>query len=168
MKKWTIFYASWKKVVYFNTIAKFEKNYNSLYNDYSNAHWAIFEYLKKHLWNTRKKWVKCYTNKFLHFENTFFSRDEKTHNNVKQKLQFFIDKWRNDDDFDIKIDDDVVNDLYIVMNRKLNFFLSNQYHNIVQQLAKTKRRLSKKLWRINIIRNFINFVNSYALKFVKK
>ena len=133
MKEWMTFYERWKIVVYFDIVAKLKDQYNFFHNDYFNAHYAAFEYLKKHLWSTRRKWAKCYTNKILHFENIATSRDERAHHQIKQQLQFFIDKC-NDcvfDDINSWVNDDVVDDLYIVINIKLALFLNDQYHNIV-------------------------------------
>lgn len=69
-EEWEAFYRRWKEIVYSNTIALLEERYNSLHRDYSDAHWMIFDYLEEHLWPRRRKWAKCYTDKFLHFANT--------------------------------------------------------------------------------------------------
>ena len=91
-KKWEAFYKRWKNVVYAIILEMLEKRYNALHHDYPNANWGIFDYLEEHLWPRRRKWAKCFIDKVLHFDNIFSSHDEDAHHQVKQELQFSIDR----------------------------------------------------------------------------
>ena len=74
--------------------AQLEKHHQKFYMIYLKINVRICEYLKSKIWSRRRKWIKCYIDVFLHFENIFTSRDENEHQKIKTNLQFLIDeRW---------------------------------------------------------------------------
>ncbi len=108
-----------------------------------NHEWAIF-YLKNDLLLIyKKKFVKCWINCKLHFNNYITFCDKKSNATLKHKLEFFIDDLKS-----------------VVDNLKL--LLMNQHHDYIEIIQMTKIRLSFYLWAL-ILRDLVTHVISFAL-----
>ena len=84
------FMKGWKTLRMAETPALLNERYNAFYYIYLDVDVRICMYIEEHIWPSRTRWAKCHTDKFLHFGNTFTSRSEDAHHQVKQELQFFI------------------------------------------------------------------------------
>jgi len=87
-EEWEVFYKQWKNIAYAATPDLLQERYNALHSDFPDLPYGSFEYMEEQLWRRRRKWAKCYTDKFLHFNNAASSRGEGAHKQVKQELQF--------------------------------------------------------------------------------
>ena len=143
-EEWEAFYERWKSLHRASTSELLQESFNALSDDYLEVDVRICNYLDE-LWSKRRKWAKCYTNNFLHFDNTTTSRGEGAHHQVKQELQFST------------------GDLHTVVHMKLSKFLKGQYHNYVQQLEEAKARLPIRLRGVPIFRDITAWVTSFAL-----
>ncbi len=85
----------------------------------------------KYLYNTyirdyRRRFVKCYTNKVLHFDTTMTSRGEKAHAVLKKQLETSIENLKT-------------------MMNDINLMLINEQHNHATDLADARMRYSTEL-----------------------
>jgi len=124
--------------------AKYQFQWINLQKIYDTSHeWAIF-YLKNDLLLIyKKKFVRCWINRKLHFNNHITSCDKESNATLKRKLEFFIDNLKS-----------VVNSL------KLLFM--NQHHDYIEIIQMMKIRLSFHL-RASILRDLVAHVTSFAL-----
>jgi len=76
-------------VFYAPTIAAFEIVWDKIYKEHINEHYDLLTYLAK-TWVDlyKKKFVKCFTNKQLHFMNVTTSKVESSYAALKKELQF--------------------------------------------------------------------------------
>ena len=83
-ESWETFYKQWNEVVYAHTTADFNTKWNSLQDDYPGE---VSAYLST-VWVTHWKWrfVKCFTDRHLHFGNRSTSRSEGSHAKLKRAL----------------------------------------------------------------------------------
>ncbi len=133
--------------------AKIETKYQFQWIDlqkiYNTSHEQAIFYLKNDLLLIyKKKFVKCWINCKLHFNNHVTSHDEESNATLKCKLSFFI------------------NDLKSVVD-SLKLLLMNQHHDYVAIIQMTKTRLSFHL-RASILRDLIAHVTSFALHKIMK
>jgi hypothetical protein len=78
---------------------------------YNLSHEDCIEYLNEtYIENHRRRFVKAYTKKILHFETTMIFRSEDEHAQLKRHLRAFID------------------DLKTMMNN-INLLLKNEIHD---------------------------------------
>ena len=128
--------------------AKIEKKYQfqwiNLQKIYDISHEEAVFYLRNDLLLIyKKKFVRCWINCKLHFNNYATSHDEESNATLKCKLEFFI--------VDLK---SVVNSLKLL--------LMNQHHDYIAIIQMTKIRLSFHLWA-SILRDLVAHITLFAL-----
>ena len=78
--------------MYAKTKTKYEIQWNNLQNIYDISHKSTIFYLKNNLLLIyKKKFVKCWTNRKLHFNNHAIFRSKSSYAMLKRKLNIFID-----------------------------------------------------------------------------
>lgn len=86
---WVEFYAHWFRVMYAVTVTIFEAEWKSLQEVYNRYDPAICVYLTKEwIGPFTTKFIRCYTNKILHFFNTATSKGEGGNAVLKRELKF--------------------------------------------------------------------------------
>ncbi len=91
----------------------------------------------------RRRFVKCYNNKVLHFDTTMTSQDERAHAMLKKQLE---SSTRN----------------FKTMMNDINLLFINEQHNYLIDLVNAEMRYSTEL-RKSIFQQFFSFVTSIAL-----
>ena len=155
-EKFEIFMKIFKDIIYSSIEKILQKKWMN-FNREIDVNIVI--YIEDNHWNNRKKWVKYYTDKVLHFDNIITSRDEKRHHVVKNRLQYSIDEFKSQLFVAILT---IIDDLKTIMN-KLNLLFIDRRHDYVQTREKTKTRLFHDL-RFQLFRNLIFRVTSFALR----
>ncbi len=117
--------------------AKIEKKYQFQWIDfqkiYDMSHEKAVFYLRNDLLLIyKKKFVRCWIDCKLHFNNHATSCDEKSNATLKHKLEFFI--------VDLK---SIVNSLKLL--------LMNQHHDYIAIIQMMKIRLSFHLWTLILL-----------------
>ncbi len=158
-KDFKLFLKCWKALVYFFSKEKLIDIWYAFNEIYNVVNLNICKYIEKHIWLQRRKFIKCYIDKLLHFNNIATSHVEEEHWIVKQRLQFSTDEREFNDIESCWSDAD---DLMIIID-KLNLLLLDQHYNYVQKLKKAKTRLSFEL-RLSIFRDLTVFVTLHALR----
>ncbi len=128
--------------------AKIEKKYQFQWIDfqkiYDISHEEAIFYLRNDLLLIyKKKFVRCWINCKLHFNNYVTSCDEENNATLKYKLKFFI--------IDLK---SIVNSLKLL--------LMNQHHDYIVIIQMTKIRLSFHL-QASILRDLVAHMTLFAL-----
>ncbi len=167
-KAWETFFEEWKAVMYANSEAEYNTAWNFLSEKYNSSHSECIEYLwKTYILHYRRRFVKCFIDKIMHFGIIVTSREEDAHAMLKRNLITSID------------------DLKIVMNN-LNLLLINQRHDYLIEFENAKIRYSLQCridlfqtflikfenvkiryslqCRIDLFQNIFAFVTSYALR----
>jgi len=83
-----LFLKRWKALVCSLSEEELIDAWYALNEIYNAVDLNICEYIEEHIWPQRRKFVKCYTDRLLHFNNIATSRAEGGHRVVKQRLQF--------------------------------------------------------------------------------
>lgn len=118
-KEWDDFFKKWKSIINASMKVKFWELWNQFRDKYHEEceKYLTFIYIINH----RQRFVKCYTNKLLHFETTMTLREEDAHVVLKHQLKTSTEN------------------LKVVIN-EINLLLINQYHNHLIVFAETKSR----------------------------
>ncbi len=167
-KAWKTFFEKWKAMMYANSEVEYNTAWNFLNEKYNSSHSECIEYLWEiYILHYRRRFVKCFIDKIMHFDIIVTSKEENAHTMLKRNLITFID------------------DLKIMMNN-LNLLLINQRHDYLIEFENAKIRylLQCKIdifqtfliefknfkiryslqCRINFFQNIFAFVTSYALR----
>lgn len=148
-EEWETFYIDWHKVMYARTSAEYEARWTALSNTYDQRHPGPMLYLTNDLLRSyKKKFVKCWTDQSLHFNNHATSRSEGSHAKLKRDLTSSI------------------GDLKTVVD-SLELLLINQYQDYVLALEDAKTRLPHEL-RLPFLRELIGQVTPFALHRVRE
>ena len=83
-EEWDAFTKRWSELVYAPTEADFDARWRSIKDDYPVDIWGYPNNTWIMPW--KRSFVKCYTDKFLHFGNTSTSRSEGSHAKLKSTL----------------------------------------------------------------------------------
>ena len=118
--------------------------WNSLQEIYE-SYLIIIQYLHE-IWikSYKRKFIKCYMNQILHFNNNAISRSEDDHAMLKRNLRFSID------------------DLKKIINC-IDLMLLNQRNDYIIVFEETKMHLAHDLW-ISIFRDLYAKIISFVLQ----
>jgi hypothetical protein len=134
-KEWNVFYVEWKSVVYAASKLNFETLWRQFNIKYSVKHAEEIKYLITIYMSFRQRFIKCYTNKVLHFETTITSRDESEHATLKRQLR----SSNNDlkaviDEIILLLTNELHNHLIVINSAKDRYFI-NLRKSIFQRLT---------------------------------
>jgi hypothetical protein len=129
-KKWDVFFAEWKTIVY--TLSKqllweLWNRFSVKYSDHDNDY--VVKYLVIIYITHVQRFAKCFSNRMLHFDTTITSRDERRHAVMKRQLRTSTD------------------DLKIVID-EISLILINEYHDFQIRLNENRIRFSMKLRKL--------------------
>ena len=86
-ENWNVFYTAWHRVMYAETVKEYEDQWSELNSIYRISHWQSMNYINDKLIRFyKKKFVKCWTDRFRHFNNHATSRSEGSHARLKSVL----------------------------------------------------------------------------------
>lgn len=143
-EEWQTFYTDWHKVMYAHTTEQFEAQWTVLSNKYDQRHPTSMLYLQCDLLRSyKKKFVKCWTDQCLHFNNHATSRSEGSHAKLKRGLM------------------SSTGDLKTVVD-SLELLLVNQYQDYVLAIESAKARLPHSL-QLPLLRELVGHVTPFAL-----
>ncbi len=134
----------WHQVTYVFIEAIYETVWNSLQETYK-SHSKTIQYLHE-IWidSYKRKFIKCYTNRILHFNNNAISRSEDDHAVLKRNLRF------NTDDLKKIVD-------------CIELMLLNQRNDYLIVFDEIKMRLTHDLW-LSIFRDLHAQITLFALR----
>ncbi len=119
----------------------------NLSRTYVSFYLELMKYLQSiYIDDFRERFVKCFTNRVLHFDIITTSRDENDHAVLKRRLRLFIE------------------DLKTMMN-DISLLLTNEHHNHLLTIEKAKIRFFMIL-RALIFQQVRLYVTSNALKMI--
>ena len=143
-ESWQAFYKAWHLIMYAKTEAEYEDQWIDLQQIYGVTHEQATSYLKLDLLlNYKKKFVRCWTDRKLHFGNHATSRGEGSNATLKRELG------------------SSVGDLKSVVDN-LELMLMNQCHDYIGAIQMAQTRLPFRL-PAPILRDLIAYVTPYAL-----
>ena len=90
-EKWKKFFTVWQKIIYANTEAASNENWNVIRLKHVDDFLSM-NYFENLLRSHREKFLKCFTNHVLHFDNTATYKSESDHAKLKRELRVFTDK----------------------------------------------------------------------------
>jgi hypothetical protein len=141
---WQTFYKAWHLVMYAKTEAEYQFQWTDLQEIYDTSHERAISYLKNDLLLIyKKKFVRCWTDRKLHFGNHATSRGEGSNATLKRELSSSI------------------GDLKSVVD-SLELLLMNQRHDYIGAIQMAKTRLPFRL-RASILRDLVAHVTPFAL-----
>jgi len=141
---WQTFYKAWHLVMYAKTEAEYQFQWIDLQEIYGTSHERAISYLKNDLLLIyKKKFVRCWTDRKLHFGNHATSRGEGSNAALKRELGFSV------------------GDLKSVVD-SLELLLMNQRHDYIGAIQMAKTRLPFRL-RAPILRDLVAHVTPFAL-----
>jgi hypothetical protein len=144
-KTWDMFFNDWKTMIYAAFDFEYRELWNQFVNRYNLFHDECIDYLyETYIKDYRRRIIKCYINKILHFDITVTSRDDNAHALLKRQLEKSIDNLKT------------------VMN-EINLLLINELQNYRIDLDDDRIRYSMKL-RKTIFQQLQSFVIIVALK----
>jgi hypothetical protein len=148
-KAWETFFDEWKAMMYASSEAEYNTAWNFINEKYNLFHSDCIEYLYNiYILHYRRRFVKCFIDKIMHFDIIVTSREKDAHAMLKRNLITFID------------------DLKIMMNN-LNLLLINQRHDYLIEFENVKIRYSLQC-RIDLFQNIFAFVTFYVLRKILK
>ncbi len=135
--------------MYASSEAEYNTAWNFINEKYNLSHFDCIEYLYNiYILHYRRRFVKCFIDKIMHFDIIVTSKEKDAHAMLKRNLIIFID------------------DLKIIINN-LNLLLINQRYDYLIKFENVKIRYSLQC-RIDFFQNIFSFVTSYVLRKILK
>lgn len=144
---WQKFFAAWQKVMYAFSETEYEAAWEAMNEAYYVEYFDAIHYLEEtYIRHFRRRFVKCYTDKVLHFGTTVTSRAESGHALLKRNLGTST------------------GDLKTVVD-SISLLLTNQAHDISLAISSAKIRYPADL-RLPIFQHLAASVTPYALRLI--
>lgn len=140
-EEWEVFLTTWKEVMYAFSEAEFWQNWARLCE---TTHGQCVEYLTMTYLPHRHRFVRCFTNRVLHFDTTVTSRAEGGHAVLKRQL--------GSSNGDLKTVVDAI-----------SLLLYNQLHDHIIAVEEAKTRFPLRL-RKPIFLQLAAYISHYALR----